>query len=321
MAMVTFGWTLLGLVGLVLVSYLVEKLRSSPNAPERLSWAPEIPVQYIDVNGSRLRYITSGSGPTLVLLHTLRTQLDMFQRVIPALSKRFRVYALDYPGHGYSDIPKVDYSPEFFVTTVAAFLDRLSLSDVTLLGESIGGSIGLLLAARHNPRIRAVIAVNPYDYDRGRGLERSSILGWPIFRLNDVPVLGSTFQRLRNYPLVRQVFQGGVVRPGGMPAALSREMYHVGSRPGYNSAFMNLIHHWPGWERARQEYGSIDRPVLLIYGDHDWSHEAEREANRRALPRAATRVVRNGGHFLALDAPEELLQEVFEFTDGLARAR
>jgi pimeloyl-ACP methyl ester carboxylesterase len=319
--MTTLLWIVLGLVGLVLVSYLIEAFRPAPSTPERLAWAPEIPIQYVEVNGARVRYISAGSGPPLVLLHTLRTQLDMFQRIVPALSKRFRVYALDYPGHGYSDISKGDYSAEFFVTAVEAFLERLDISDAVLLGESIGGTIALLLAARHSPRVKAVIAVNPYDYDRGRGLERSSPLGWPIFRLNDVPVLGGTFQRLRNYPLIRQVFRGGVVRAGAIPPALLRELYRVGNRPGHNAAFMSLIHQWPTWERARQEYAGITVPVLLIYGDRDWSHEPERDAERRALPGARTRVVRNAGHFLALDAPEELLQEVFEFTGGLARVR
>ncbi len=319
--MATILWVLLGLVVLVLVSYLIEALRPSPTPPERLSWAPEIPMQYVEVNGARLRYISTGNGQPLVLLHTLRTQLDMFQRVVPELSKKFRVYALDYPGHGYSDIPQADYSAEFFVTAVAGFLERLDISDAVLLGESIGGTIALLLAARHNQRVKAVIAVNPYDYDRGRGLERSSLLGKPIFRLNDVPVLGGTFQRLRNYPLVRQVLQGGVVRAGAMPPVLVREMYRVGNRPGYNRAFISLIHHWPSWEQARQEYGTIDRPTLLIYGERDWSRENEREVDRRGVPGATTRVVPNAGHFLALDAPEELLKEVFEFTGGPVRAR
>jgi pimeloyl-ACP methyl ester carboxylesterase len=84
---------------------------------------------------------------------------------------------------------------------------------------------------------------------------------------------------------------------------------------------MSLIHEWPGWERARQEYGSIDIPVRLIYGDRDWSIDQEREANRRVLAGATTREVRNAGHFLALDAPEELLKQVFEFTGGMAPVR
>ena len=55
-------------------------------------------------DGSRLRYFTTGTGPPLVLLHTVRTQLDYFQRVVPALWDQFTVYTLDLPGMGWSDI-------------------------------------------------------------------------------------------------------------------------------------------------------------------------------------------------------------------------
>ena len=55
-------------------------------------------------DGSRLRYFTAGSGPVLVLIHTIRTQLDYFHRVIPQLWGSFTVYAVDLPGMGWSDI-------------------------------------------------------------------------------------------------------------------------------------------------------------------------------------------------------------------------
>ena len=48
--------------------------------------------------GERLRFVKTGSGPDLVLMHTVRTQLDLFQFVIPRLAKHFTVYAFDLPG-------------------------------------------------------------------------------------------------------------------------------------------------------------------------------------------------------------------------------
>jgi len=314
----TTGWIIAGvvLIGLPLVSYVVEWLRRAPMAPQRLSWAPHIPVDYVLVGGTRLRYISAGQGPALVLLHTLRTQLDMFQRVVPMLATRFRVYALDYPGHGYSGISRADYTPEFFVASVAGFLEALQIEDAVLVGESIGGSIALLLAARHHPSVRRVVAVNPYDYDGGRGIRRSSAIANLLFALNDVPILGGTFTRLRQYPIVKRILEGGVYRPDSMPAALAREMYAVGNRPGHYRAFMSLVSHWVGWERARSEYKSIDRPVLLVYGDHDWSRVAEREADRQAIPGAQLRTLKDAGHFLALDAPDELVRAVQDFTTG-----
>jgi len=299
-----------GLAGLVLVSYLLEASRRAPATPTTLAWAPDIPIRFVTVNGVQLRYITTGDGPPLVLLHTLRTQLDMFQYVVPQLAQRHRVYALDYPGHGYSDIPRASYSAEYFVGMVAAFLEQLAIRDALVVGESIGGSIALVLAARQHPAVGRVVAVNPYDYDRGRGLRRASLLSNVLYGVNDVPVLGATVTRLRLYPIARAVLEGGVERKGALSPALSRELYRVGNRPGHYQAFMALIHEWPSWERGRSEYGKISVPVLLLYGEHDWSRPAEREADARAIPGAELRVVPGAGHFLSLDAPDEIVRAV-----------
>lgn len=296
------------------LSYVVEGLRSAPAAPAQLSWATEIPIRYVKVNGINLRYVKIGQGPPLVLLHTLRTQLDMFQKVVAELSQYFEVYALDYPGHGFSDIPKVEYTPELFFSSVAGFLEQVNIENATLMGESIGGTIALVLAARHNPRIQRVIAVNPYDYDEGRGLRRSSAIANLLFGLNNVPILGSTFMRFRQYPIFQKVMEGGVSRKEALPLALLREMNDVGNRPHHYQAFMSLVAHWAEWEKARAEYAKIDVPVLLVYGEQDWSRPNEREANHGTIPRSRMTTVSGASHFLSLDAPEEFTQIIFNFT-------
>lgn len=313
------GWTVSGsLIGFfavpVVVSYVVEALRSAPATPTRLSWAPEVPIKYVKINGINLRYVDVGEGPPLVLLHTLRTQLDMFQKVIPELSKYFRVYALDYPGHGFSDIPTVEYTPEFFTDVVARFLEQLNIQDAIVAGESIGGSISLVLAARRNPRVKQVIAINAYDYDAGRGIMRGSPVAKLLFSLNNVPILGSTFWRLRQYPVFKLIMEGGVVQNDALPSALLREMHEVGNRPHHYRAFMSLVRHFVGWEDARANYAKIAVPVLLVYGEGDWSRPDEREANHRAIPGAQMTIVKDASHFLSLDAPDALIQHILNFS-------
>ena len=302
----------------VLVSFLVEALRSAPAPPNRLGWAPDIPIEHARVNDMNIRCVKVGQGPPLVLLHTLRTQLDMFQKVIPALTQHFEVYALDYPGHGFSDIPKVEYTAEFFINSVAGFLERVNVEHALVVGESIGGTISLVLAARHNPRVERVIAVNPYDYDGGRGLRRSSGLANLVFGLNNVPVVGATVTRFRQYSIFEKIMEGGVFHREAFPRELLHEIYNVGNRPHHYQAFMSLVVHWAEWEKARAEYNQIDVPVLLVYGDHDWSRPEEREANQRAIPGAQMTIVKDAGHFLALDAPEALSQLIRDFTPRLA---
>ena len=300
-------------IGVWLASFLIEALRPKPKAPAKLRSAPNILIDSIDIGGTKLRYIKSGKGPVLVLLHTLRTQLDLFEKVVPELSKHFTVYALDYPGHGFSDIPQARYDAAFFTQAVESFLDKLDPRDVTLAGVSIGGSIALIIAARRNPRVARVVAVNPYDYAKGRGMARSGLFGAFVTYASLIPVIGETAMRLRNFLIMKAVLGGGVAEADSIPPALMKEMYLVGNRKGHYRAFLDLLRSAESWETATKDYGRIDIPVLLIWGDRDWAKAPEREHDRTLIKTVETTTLAPGGHFLPLDRPRELTQSIIRF--------
>lgn len=307
-------------IGLPLFSLAVEALRRSPSVPAQLRWSPEIPIQYAEVNSLNLRYIKAGHGPILVLLHTLRTQLDLFEKVVPELAEGFTVYALDLPGHGYSDIPDTKYDAAFFADTVEGFLDALDLHDVMLAGVSIGGSISLIVAARDNPRVTHVVAINPYDYARGQGMARSSVLARMVVITADIPVLGETIMRLRNFLIMKNVLEGGVYDPGSIPPLLLKEMYLTGNRKGHYRAFISLLRNAGSWELATEGYSRIRIPVLFIWGDRDWARPDEREQDHRLVPGAEMATIAQGGHFLPLDRPDEVIKQLCEFYRRRARS-
>jgi pimeloyl-ACP methyl ester carboxylesterase len=301
------------LVAVFAASFVVEALRQRPAAPQKLYWAPNLPIQYTEIDGNRIRYVKTGSGPNLVLLHTLRTQLDIFEKIVPTLAKSFTVYALDYPGHGFSDIPKADYDPDLFVKAVEGFLDRFDLKDVTLAGISIGGVIPLIIAAKQSPRVAKVIAINPYDYGNGTGLARGNMFAWLTVNVGKLPVLGPTFMRLRNSAVEGRVAQGGVVDPASLTPGFAKGLNASGRRPGHYQAFLNLLRLAYLWDKARERYGDIKVPVLVIYGDHDWSHLDERQRTIAAIPNAKAETVADGGHFLSLDQPKRLAELITSF--------
>ncbi len=107
--------------------------------------------------------------------------------------------------------------------------------------------------------------------------------------------------------------EGGVVSPHAYPAGLIEEMDSVGNRHYHYRAFMSLITHLSEWETLRKEYSNINKPVLLIYGDKDWSSKKEREANQRDIPAVKTEIIKQSGHFLSLDAPEQLKKQIVLF--------
>ena len=238
------------LIFLVALSFGVEALRRRPTAPTALYWAPKISIQTTAIGGTTIRYIKTGKGPILVLLHTLRTQLDIFEKLVPLLSKSFTVYALDYPGHGFSDIPKTDYGPQLFVKTVEGFLDKLDLKNVTLAGISIGGVIPLIVAANHNPRVKRVFAINPYDYAHGMGIARGNGWAWLTFNLARVPVLGETVMRLRNRFIEQRILEGGVANPKAITPGFGAQVRASGLRQGHYRSSTSFATHKCGMRRG-----------------------------------------------------------------------
>ena len=153
-------------------------------------------------DGSRLRYYTAGTGPPLVLIHTVRTQLDYFQRVIPRLSDHYTIYALDLPGMGWSDIvPGARYEEPDLRAAVVEFASGLNLHGVTLAGESLGAALALSASIDLKDRVRQVVAFNSYDYPSG--LERGNWLARFIITSVRMPGLGPVLAGLEPQPVMR----------------------------------------------------------------------------------------------------------------------
>lgn len=112
----------------------------------------------IEAAGIGLAYRVWGSpaAPPLVLLHGLGESAADWDGVAPAFARRWRVYAPDLRGHQRSDRPG-DYSVELMAADVHGFLDALELGQVDLIGHSMGGLVGYLLAGDHPERVRRLI--------------------------------------------------------------------------------------------------------------------------------------------------------------------
>ena len=103
------------------------------------------------------RYLRAGTtGPPLLLLHGVGDNAFDWRWVMPALASTHRVYAPDLPGSGGSARPLDDYSPAFFTRFAAAFLDALGVDHAAVIGNSLGGLVGLRLALAEPQRVTAL---------------------------------------------------------------------------------------------------------------------------------------------------------------------
>ncbi len=263
-------------------------------------------VQYFTrSDGSRLRYFTAGSGPALVLMHTIRTQLDYFHRVIPQLWDSFTVYALDLPGMGWSDIvPGARYEERDLRAAVVEFVTDLDLHDVTLAGESLGGALALHAAVDLKGRVARVVAFNTYDYPSG--LERGNVFARFIISSVRMPGLGPLFAAMENRPIMKGIMRGGVVDNRTLPDDFVVELRKSGRRKGYPGVARAVYRSLKGFVKARDRYRDVAVPVTLVYSDEDWSRPAEREHVADLLADVERITLPDTGHFSALERPNEV---------------
>ncbi len=283
-----------------------ERLMTAPHAVEYTQrWLPGVLVEYLSLNerGQNVRFIRAGSGPSLLLMHTVRTQLDIFQHVIPKLLKNFTVYAFDYPGFGWSEIvPGADYREPAIRRQVVQLVRQLDLMDLTLAGESMGATLALTASTELRDRVQRVVAFNTYDYLPG--LERANLFASVIIKSVRAPVVGPVFAALENRAILKGVMRGGVFNPAFMPDDFLDELNRVGKRPGYSKVARAVYKSLPSYVAARSLYGSVTVPVTMVYGDNDWSHQRDRDGAVSLLRNATTTTLPRTGHFASLESPD-----------------
>ncbi|MBW1990306.1 MAG: alpha/beta fold hydrolase, partial [Deltaproteobacteria bacterium] len=108
-----------------------------------------------------MNYVDEGQGPLLLMLHGNPTWSYLYRHMIAQLSDDFRCVAPDLIGYGLSDKPAdADYSMEAHARRLGLFIDKLDLSDITLVCQDWGGVIGLAHASANKERFSGLVPMN-----------------------------------------------------------------------------------------------------------------------------------------------------------------
>jgi pimeloyl-ACP methyl ester carboxylesterase len=270
-----------------------------------MSWQANGTVKYLPVESGSIRYLDVGQGQPLLLIHTLRTELDYFQKMIPLLPDRYRILAIDLPGHGYSSIPtEARFDEPFFRKCVIEYIEKLDLRNLIIVGESIGGVLALTVSATLPERINHIFVFNPYDYGDqfGGGIRRG--------RYGFIIALFALFGRFtfETALALKLVLSGGFVDPTNLRRSLFSEFVRVGNQKGYRQAEYLLYKHWQSWLDARKLYSKSQAPITLVDSEQDWSYPQEREDRKKYIPGAEFIVIPDAGHFSALEAPRRFAE-------------
>lgn len=114
----------------------------------------------IDIDDIGVNYICEGEGENILIVHGWGANIDTVMPIFNHLKDRFKVYAIDLPGHGKSDQPKDVWNSYDFADITKKFIDAMNMKEVILIGHSHGGRVSIILANKYHELIKKMILVD-----------------------------------------------------------------------------------------------------------------------------------------------------------------
>jgi pimeloyl-ACP methyl ester carboxylesterase len=206
---------------------------------------------YAEVNGINLYFETHGAGRPLVLLHGGLGSGEMFGPILPALSERHQIIAVDLQGHGRTADVDRPLDVRLMAGDIAALIGHLGLDRPDLVGYSLGGGVALLTAARYPAMAGRVVAVSA-------SIRRDAIHPEILAQQGQVGAAAAEF--MKDTPMY-QLYQRVAPRPQDFPRLLDK----IGEAMSEDFDFT-------------EEVRGLQVPTLIVAADADMappSHYAE----------------------------------------------
>ena len=277
----------------------------------------------IDVGGISTQYLTAGEGQPLLLLHGLGDTAATWRRVIPMLSRTYRVYAPTLPGFGDSAKPEEPYSPAYFQEFVLRFMDALGVEQAVVAGNSLGGLVGARMALSAPDRVTALCVA------AGGGLGPELHLGLRLLALPGYGKLVTVWNRTRIGAAQWSLGVAGLLfaRPTRAPWYWLREMYRQARMPGYLPATVNTLRSVSTVRRQRRREMILDKlplvsvPTLILWGMDDRVVPVRQARDAAArLQRGQLALIPVCGHLPQVERPEEFFAALTAFLAQVAPA-
>jgi pimeloyl-ACP methyl ester carboxylesterase len=272
---------------------------------------------YHHPDGARVAYRETGTGPALVLLHSLGLSHREWEPVVGPLSERLRVVLPDLPLHGDSeDRPRHSYSPDWLAEVIAGFCAEVAGPRPLLAGHDLGAELALrAVAARRVDPARLVVLPNRLhrrdQFAAGRATWRAAC------RLGGLPGLDRVLSH--GAQLLFRPALGERLSVQANPAArdLVRHAFaDVAGNGNRARSWAKFARRWPVEAQSGllDAYPRMTMPVLLLWAEQDPAHPlaAAREA-LDLLPDAQLRTLPATGFLLAYDDPVGLARELIAF--------
>lgn len=275
---------------------------------ERPAWVDDelFPFEshFVELDGNVVHYVDEGSGPTLLMLTGNPVWSFAYREAITILRAKFRCIAVDFPGFGLSTgAPGYEYLARDHADLLVSFLDRLNLTQLTLVGHNWGGPFGLYAAQRRPDKFERLILTNTWAWPLNGDLSSelfSRGVGNPVgralirrFNLMVEYYIPSAHKRRKLSDAEMAHYRQAMPTPARRRACAALPGELIGARKFFTD--------------LEDQLSTLENmPTLIVWADADPIFtDKYRQRFEEAFPDHTTTVLHGVGHFLQSDAPAE----------------
>ena len=232
--------------------------------------------EFLDLkNGSRIHYRDEGDlyKPAIILLHGFNGSLFNFERMVPLLSKEFRLISIDLPGFGLTGaIPSMDYSTQNSILVINELTSYLGLEKFSVAGNSMGGGIAWRYALENPEKTQSLILLASsgiYSSEERLQIEeseRESPLVWKLMRSNFVSYFLSLYTPKF---FATQGLKTSVYDPNLATEEIANQFHELTLMQGSREAILSRFSKQNYNDEKPDILKKIQAPTLIIHGEED----------------------------------------------------
>jgi pimeloyl-ACP methyl ester carboxylesterase len=293
------GWKIL----IVVVAALVVLLGLNAVAVDRQTKPAEVTVaggKILKLPDGDLQAVERGprNGPPVVLIHCFTCAIDWWDGVMPLLSRRHRVIAIDLLGHGGSEKPTSGYSITNQADLVAQALGKLDVRDATVVGHSLGGGVAVALASQSPDLVNRVVIIDTAS------AKDSGSLGF-LANLAFTPVIGEALWRIKPDFAIRKGLEAAFAPGFDVPDAFVDDVKRM-TFTAYDSA-ARALDDYKGEEPLAERMKETGKPLMVLMGEEEQiidDPQAALDEYTEAVPTALTDLIQGVGHSPNVEEPK-----------------
>ncbi len=270
---------------------------------------------YVEVGEPQMAYIEEGRGEeTFLCLHGEPTWSFLYRKMIPILKEKGKVIVPDFVGFGRSDKyeDKEAYTYTKYYTWLESFVEKIELTNITLICQDWGGLLGLPVALNNPERFARLVPMNT-------GLVDGNV------------EMADEWWKFRNFVAESDDLPIGDLIDYGTEQTVSEEVKAGYEAPFPNSSHKAAAHVWPlmvptdpemdGAETMGDAIGKLanwEKPAFVLFGDSDPITSRVRDSIRNLIPTASEQPdiwIEDAGHFLQEDKGEEIANHIVRFVN------